>query len=117
LISVSFVFVGFIRIKAAAKNETESIMQNNRQLLGYAATVTFEAIRRYPAIQDLFFQLLTVGSNASYQQSWIESHKSQLVELGEYIQMETKQLITKEVISDIQNTSSEPGKASIEYAH
>jgi hypothetical protein len=47
----------------------------------------------------------------------IESHKSQLVELGEYIQMETKQLITKEVISDIQNTSSEPGKASIEYAH
>ena len=92
-------------------------MQNNRQLLGYAATVTFEAIRRYPAIQDLFFQLLTVGSNPSYQQSWIESHKSQLVELGEYIQMETKQLITKEVISDIQNTSSEPGKASIEYAH
>jgi len=68
-------------------------------------------------ITYLFFQLLTVGSNASYQQSWIESHKSQLVELGEYIQMETKQLITKEVISDIQNTSSEPGKASIEYAH
>jgi len=75
-------------------------------------TATFEAIRRYPAIQDLFFQLLTVGSNPSYQQTWMESHKNRLVELGDYIQMEMKQLITKEVISDIPNTSSEPGKAS-----
>jgi len=103
---------GYMRIKEAAKNQTEYVMQNNRQLLGYAVTATFEAIRRYPAIQDLFFQLLTVGSNPSYQQTWMESHKNRLVELGEYIQLEMKQLITKEVISDIPNTSSEPGKAS-----
>jgi hypothetical protein len=108
---------GYMRIKEAAKNQTEYVMQNNRQLLGYAVTATFEAIRRYPAVQDLFFQLLTVGSNPSYQQTWMESHKNRLVELGEYIQLEMKQLITKEVISDIQNTCSEPGKASIEYAH
>jgi hypothetical protein len=103
---------GYMRIKEAAKNQTENVMQNNRQLLGYAVTATFEAIRRYPAIQDLFFQLLTVGSHPSYQQTWMESHKNRLVELGEYIQLEMKHLITKEVIGDIQNTSSEPGKVS-----
>jgi chromosome segregation ATPase len=103
---------GYMRIEEAAKNQTEYVMQNNRQLLSYAVTATFEAIRRYPAIQDLFFQLLTVGPNPSYQQLWIESHKSQLVELGEYIQMEMKQMITKEVINDIKKTSSEPVKAS-----
>jgi chromosome segregation ATPase len=101
---------GYMRIKEAAKNQSENVMQNNRQLLGYAVTATFEAIRRYPAIQDLFFQLLTVGSNPSYQQSWIESHKSQLVELSEYIQLEMKQQITNDVISDIQNTK--PGLLS-----
>jgi chromosome segregation ATPase len=52
---------GYMRIEEAAKNQTEYVMQNNRQLLRYAVTATFEAIRRYPAIQDLFFQLLTVS--------------------------------------------------------
>jgi hypothetical protein len=103
---------GYMRIKEAAKNQTDYVMQNNRQLLGYAVTATFEAIQRYPAIQDLFFQLLTVRSNPSYRQSWVESHKSQLIELSEYIQMEMKQQITNDVISNIQNTSSEPRTAS-----
>jgi hypothetical protein len=44
----------------------------------------------------------------------MESHKNQLLELGEYIQLEMKQSITKEIISDIPNTASEPGKASIQ---
>jgi uncharacterized protein YycO len=103
---------GHKRIKEAVKNQTEYVMQNNWQLLGYAVTATFEAIQRYPVIQDLFFQLLTVGSNPSYQQSWMQSHKSQLVELAEYIQLEMK-LTAKEIISDIQNTTSEPGKTFI----
>jgi len=108
---------GYKRIKEAAKNQTEFVMQNSRQLLGYAVAATFEAIRRYPAIQELFYHLLTEGLNPSYQQSWIESHKSQLIELAEYIQLEMKQLIVKEVISDMQNTGSKPRTASLEYAY
>jgi hypothetical protein len=79
-----------------------------------AISVTFEAIRRYLGIQDLFFQLLAVGLIPAYEQTWMESHKNQLLELGEYIQLEMKQSITKEIISDIPNTASEPGKASIQ---
>jgi hypothetical protein len=99
---------GLIRIKEAAKNETEHIMQDNRQLLDHAVYVTLEAIRRYPAIQDLIFQLLTVGSNPSYQWSWIEFHKNRLVELGKHIQNEITEQITNGVISsNFQNTASE----------
>jgi hypothetical protein len=100
---------GFTRIKEAAKNETEYIMQNNRrQLLDHAVYATLEAIRTYPAIQDLIFQLLTVGSNPSYQQSWIEFHKNRLVELTEHIQTQMNEQITNDVISNIQNTNSGP---------
>jgi chromosome segregation ATPase len=108
---------GYKRINEAAKNQTELVMQNSRQLLRYAVAATFEAIRRYPANQALYYHLLTAGLNPSYQQSWIESHKTQLIELGEYIQLEMKQLIAKDVISDIQNTGSEPGRGPAKYAH
>jgi hypothetical protein len=97
---------GYIRIKEAAKQQIELLLQNNRQTLTHAISATFEAIRRYPAIQDLFFQLLTVGSYPGYQQSWMELHESRLIELGEYIQMEMKQQITNDVMSNIQNTNS-----------
>lgn len=82
----------------------ESVLQNNRQLLTDAVSATVEAIQRYPGIQDLFYQLLTVGSNRAYQTSSIELHKSELAALGEYIQMEMKRRIVNDVISYIQRT-------------
>jgi len=35
---------GYMRIKEDAKNQTEYVMQNKPQLLGYAVIATFEAI-------------------------------------------------------------------------
>ena len=84
-------------------------MQNNRQLLTNAVSATVEAIQRYPSIEDFFFQLLTVGSNPIYQQSWMELHKSRLVVLGEYVQIEMKQQISNGVINNIQSANSESG--------
>lgn len=45
---------GYIRIKEAAKQQIELLLQNNRQILAHAIYTTFEAIRRYAGIQDLF---------------------------------------------------------------
>jgi hypothetical protein len=61
-------------------------------------------MRTYPAIQNLIFQLLTVGSNPSYQSLWGESRR--LIELDVYIQMLTKQQTTIDVIANFQNTTS-----------
>jgi hypothetical protein len=63
-------------------------------------------MRTYSAIQDIIFQLLTVGSNPSYQRSWIEFHKNRLVELTEHIQRLMMEQITYDVISNIQITNS-----------
>jgi hypothetical protein len=65
-------------------------------------------MRTYSAIQDIIFQLLTVGSNPSYQQSWIEYHKKWLVELTDHIQTQMNEQITNDVISNIQNSNSGP---------
>ena len=100
---------GYIRIKNAAKQQIESLLQNNRQLLTDAVSVTMEAIQRYPGIQDLFYQLLAVGANPAFQTSSIELHTSELVALSEYIQMEMKQQITNDIISNIENANSEYG--------
>ena len=100
---------GYTRIKEAVKQQIELLLQNNRQLLTNAVSATVEAIQRYPGIEDFFFQLLTVGSNPIYQQSWMELHKNQLVVLGEYVQIEMKQQIANGVINNIQNANSESG--------
>ena len=100
---------GYIRIREAARQQIESLLQNNRQLLTNAVSATVQAIQQYPGIQDLFFQLLTVGSNPIYQQSWMELHKNRLVVLGEYVQIEMKQQISNGVINNIQNADSEYG--------
>ena len=100
---------GYIRIKEAARQQIESLLQNNRQLLTNAVSATVEAIQRYPGIRDFFFQLLTVGPNPIYQQSWMELHKNRLVVLGEYVQIEMKQQIANGVVNNIQNANSESG--------
>jgi hypothetical protein len=46
--------------------------------------LNLKAIRLYPANQALLYDLLTLGSTISYQESWIESHKIQLTQLTEY---------------------------------
>jgi hypothetical protein len=68
-----------------------------------------EAIQRYPGIQDLFYQLLAVGANPAFQTSSIELHKSELVALSEYIQIEMKQQIANDIFSNIENANSEYG--------
>ena len=98
---------GYNRIKKAAEEQTEFLLQNNRELLSIFISIVLEAIRRYPAIRELIFDLLTLGSTTSNQQSWTEYHKSQLVQLGEHIFMEMQQQITKMAIGKIQDKNSE----------
>ena len=44
---------GLIRIKKAARQETEIVMQNNRALLALTIAATFETLRKYPEGQEL----------------------------------------------------------------
>ena len=57
---------GAIRIKQAAKQETEFILQDNRQILSLSLSAVLEAIRLYPANQVLLYDLLTSGSTTFY---------------------------------------------------
>lgn len=94
---------GWIRTKEAAKKEIESIMQDKRLLLAIAIGATLEALRRYPASQELVFNL-TPGFTNEYQQLSIDAHKNELVELGACIQSEIVEQITKKTTDTMENT-------------
>jgi hypothetical protein len=98
----------FNKIKETAKKETEFLLHNNRELLYLIVGFVLEAIRRYPAVQELIFDLLTLGMTSNYQESWVESHKIKLILLSENIQNEMAEKISKRAIdqivaADIQN--------------
>ena len=97
----------YVRIKEAAKKETELLLQNNRQLLTNTLSASLEAIRRYPAIQELIFDILSSDSTVLYQQPWMGYHKSQLVQLSEYIYTEIAKQITNRTLTTIETTETE----------
>jgi len=102
---------GYDRIKEAAKKETKLLLQDNRALFALTVSTVLEAVRKYNAIRELIFNIVTSNSATTCGEPWIESHKSRLVELSEHIQMEMKEQIANNVIRSFQgtNSESEPG--------
>lgn len=74
-----------------------------RQILALSVSDALEGIRRYPSIQELMFELLTLGSTTSYQQSCTEVHRMQLVQLSEYIHIEIMEEITRKAIGTVES--------------
>jgi hypothetical protein len=99
---------GYIRIKQAAAQQVNSVIQDNRVILELTVSATLEAVRRYPYNQELFIELIT--SQEPYQQSWMRLHGSQLLQLTENVHNEMTEKITKETISTVQDTQSESKK-------
>jgi hypothetical protein len=65
---------------------------------------TVEAIRRYPNNQQFFYDLSArQGYSALSQGTWMQSHKTQLLQLSEQVQIEIAEQITKMVVSKIQD--------------
>jgi len=92
---------GYDRIKEAAKNETKRLLQDNRALLALTVSTVLEAVRRYDAIRELIFNIVTSSSATTCGEPWIESHKSRLVELSENLQKEMAEQITKMTLSAV----------------
>jgi hypothetical protein len=97
---------GYQRIKKESTEQTKSIIKNNHLLVAVTVSSTLEAIRRYPYNQQLFYDLSVPGSystSSSHQQTWMQSHTTQLLQLSEQVQTEIAEQITKMVISKIQD--------------
>ena len=97
---------GYQRIKKESTEQITSIIKNNHLLVAVTVSSTLEAIRRYPYNQQLFYDLSVPGSystSSSHQQTWMQSHTTQLLQLSEQVQTEIAEQITKMVISKIQD--------------
>jgi uncharacterized protein YerC len=94
---------GYDRIKEAANKETKLLLEDNRALLALTVSTVLEAVRRYDAIRELIFNIVTSSSATTCREPWIESHKTRLVELGEHIQMEIIEEITNGAISKLEH--------------
>ena len=75
------------------------MMQNNYVLSTITLIATLEAIRRYPDNQTLMFDILSSQSysTATYQQPWMETHTTQLLQLMGSVQNEIAEKITSMV--------------------
>jgi hypothetical protein len=95
---------GYKRAKELAKKEVELVIQDNRAVTSLVVSATVEALRRYGAgaVQQLLIDLFSLPTASPYGESPIESHKSQLIELSEHIQIEMKQQITNDAINNFQ---------------
>jgi hypothetical protein len=95
---------GYQRIKKESTEETKSIIKNNPLLMAVTVSSTVEAIRRYPNNQQLFYDLSArQGYSALSQETWMQSHTTQLLQLSEQVQIEIAEQITKMVVSKIQD--------------
>ena len=93
---------GYQRIKKESTEQTNSIIKNNRLLVSVTLSSTLEAIRRYPYNQQLFYDLsASRGYSTSNQQTWIQSHTTQLLQLSEQVQTEIAEQITSLTMSNI----------------
>jgi hypothetical protein len=99
---------GYQRIKKESTEQTKSIIKDNRLLVAVTVSSTLEAIRRYPYNQELFYDLSASGSySTSNQQTWIQSHTTQLVQLSEQVQIEIAEQITNVIINNIRDRNDE----------
>ncbi len=95
---------GYQRIKKESTEETKSIIKNNPLLMAVTVSSTVEAIRRYPNNQQLFYDLSArQGYSALSQETWMQFHTTQLLQLSEQVQIEIAEQITKMVVSKIQD--------------
>jgi len=95
---------GYQRIKKESTEQTKSIIKNNPLLMAVTVSSTVEAIRRYPNNQQLFYDLSArQGYSALSQETWMQSHTTQLLQLSEQVQIEIAEQITKMVVSKIQD--------------
>ena len=99
---------GYIRIKNAAAQQVNSVIQDNRVILDVTVSATLEAVRRYHYNQELFIEL--IKSQEPYQQSWMRLHGSQLLLLTENVPNEMTEKITKKTMNTVQDTQSESKK-------
>lgn len=93
---------GFIRIKQAAKTEAGLVLQNNYALLAGTVMAVLEALRIYPANQELILHLLTPTSEP-YREAWTESHKLNLIKLSEIVQNDISEKISNEAIEQLKS--------------
>jgi hypothetical protein len=105
----------YIRIKEDAKRETKLLMQDNQLSTAVTLSSTLEAIRRYPYNQQLFYDLsASRGHSTSNQQTWLQSHTTQLLQLSEQVETEIAEQITKLTISKIQDKNCESGVTKLQ---
>jgi hypothetical protein len=99
---------GYVRIRKAAEEQTNFVIQNNSILILVSNSATLEALRRYPDYQQLIFDLLaSQNSTELYQQSWISSHGHQLFQPTQQVQKEITEQVARMGIDDIHATQSE----------
>jgi hypothetical protein len=99
---------GYQRIKKESTEQTKSIIKDNPLLVAVTVSSTLEAIRRYPYNQELFYDLSGSGSySTSNQQTWIQSHTTQLMQLSEQVQIEIAKQITNVIINNIRDRNDE----------
>jgi hypothetical protein len=97
---------GYQRIKKESAEHTKSIIKNNRLLVAITVSSTLEALRRYPYNQELLYDLSVRGGYPnSLQETWIQSHTTQLMQLSELVQIEMTEKLTRTVIENIQTTN------------
>ena len=97
---------GYQRIKKESTEQITSIIKNNHLLVAVTVSSTLEAIRRYPYNQQLFYDLSVPGSystSSSHQQTWMQSHTTQLMQLSEQVQIEMAEQITGIVVSTMKS--------------
>lgn len=93
---------GYIRIKEVGKKEVKSLMQNHGVLLTLLVSIVLESIKRYPASYQLIYEL--VNGPSIPNQSMLELHKTQVVELSKYIHSEILERITRLITDDREYT-------------
>jgi hypothetical protein len=99
---------GYQRIKKESTKQTKSIIKDNRLLVAVTVSSTLEAIRRYPYNQQLFYDLSASRSySTSNQQTWMQSHTTQLLQLSEQVQIEIAEQITSLTMSNIRARNDE----------
>lgn len=93
---------GYIRIKEVGKKEVDSLMQNHDALLTLLISIVLESIKRYPASGQLIYELFNDSSTPN--ESMLELHKTQVLQLSKYIHSEILARITRLITDHTENT-------------
>ena len=91
-----------IKIKEAAKNEVGLLLKNKSALITTTIVAALEAFRLYPINQEILFNLLTSNYELSGE-SWMESHKLELIRLSEFVQNDILEKVSKAAVEQFRN--------------